>query len=143
MKTTLFLLICGIGLVGCENNTNVSPAANPSVSGTSTNDLTANPTVKPDNTAVNSRDRASDAATAGMQGQGNTDVQITAGIRRRIMDGKMSITAQNVKIVCQNGKVKLRGPVNSQDEKDAIGRMANDVAGADNVDNELEIKPNG
>jgi osmotically-inducible protein OsmY len=48
-----------------------------------------------------------------------------------------------VKIVSQSGKVTLRGPVDTQAEKDAIGNMANDVAGAANVDNQLEIKPNG
>jgi osmotically-inducible protein OsmY len=78
-----------------------------------------------------------------MQGQGKTDVQMTADIRQKVMAAKMSVNAQNVKIVTQSGKVTLRGPVNSQDEKDSIGRMANDVAGAANVDNELDIKPNG
>ena len=34
----------------------------------------------------------------------------------------------------------LRGPVNTQDEKDRIGKMATDTAGAGNVDNQLEVK---
>ncbi|HEX4055690.1 MAG TPA: BON domain-containing protein [Tepidisphaeraceae bacterium] len=134
MKPILFLLICGLGLASCDQNNDSSQTSSPTAPAASAND------VAPDNTAINSRDRAPGAITAGMQGQGETDVQITADIRRHIMDAKMSITAENVKIICRNGKVTLRGPVNNQDEKDAIGRMADNVAGADNVNNELDIK---
>jgi osmotically-inducible protein OsmY len=143
MKTPIFLLICGISVVGCgqkDQGTTTPPAASSTVT---TTDTTAAPTTQPNNTAINARDRAPDAVTAGMQGQGKSDVDITAEIRRRVMDGKMSVDAQNVKIVSQSGKVTLRGPVDTQAEKDAIGNMANDVAGAANVDNQLEIKPNG
>jgi hyperosmotically inducible periplasmic protein len=143
MKTPLILLICGIGMAGCNQKSDVSQTPPPAASSTSVNDTTAAPATQPDNTAINSRDNTPGAITAGAQGQAKSDVDITADIRRRLMDGKMSITAQNVKVVCQSGKVTLRGPVNSQDEKDSIGHMANDVAGPDNVDNELEIKPNG
>jgi osmotically-inducible protein OsmY len=51
----------------------------------------------------------------------------------------MSINARNIKIVTSQGKVTLRGPVASAAEKDAIDKMARDVAGSDNVDNQLEI----
>jgi hyperosmotically inducible periplasmic protein len=143
MKTTLFVLMCGIGIAGCGQKNDTSQAPAPTASSTSTNDVAATPATQPDNTAINSRDQAPGAITAGAQGQGKSDVDVTADIRRRIMNGNLSITAQNVKVICQNGKVTLRGPVNTQEEKDSIGGMANDVAGADNVDNELEIKPNG
>jgi osmotically-inducible protein OsmY len=53
----------------------------------------------------------------------------------------MSTNAQNVKVVTQNGHVTLRGPVNTQDEKDTIGKMAADIAGQASVDNQLEVKP--
>jgi hyperosmotically inducible periplasmic protein len=143
MKTILILLICGVGVAGCNQKSDVSQTPTPAASSVLADNTTVAPTTQPDNTAINSRDNTSGAITAGSQGEAKSDVDITADIRRRIMDGKMSITAQNVKVVCQNGKVTLRGPVNSQDEKDSIGHMANDVAGPDNVDNELEIKPNG
>lgn len=139
MKTALFLLICGIALAGCDKS-DTSQTPSPAAPAAATNDVTT-PATQPDNTAVNVRDQAASAITAGMQGQGKTDVQMTADIRQRIMAGKMSINAQNIKIVTQSGRVTLRGPVNNQDEKDSIGKMANDVAGAANVDNELEVKP--
>ena len=143
MKTTLFIMICGIGLAGCSQSSDVSQTPAPAPSNSVANDVAATPATQPDNTSINSRDRASGAVTAGVQGQGQSDIDITADIRRRIMGGNMSVTAQNVKVICQYGKVTLRGPVNNQDEKDFIGRMANDVAGPDNVDNQLEIIPNG
>ncbi len=93
----------------------------------------------PDNTGINARDRNPDAKTAGAQGQGKTDVQLTAEIRRRVTGTTMSINAQNSKIVTQSGKVTLRGPVRDQGEKDAIGRIAIEIAGLDNVDNQLDI----
>ena len=94
----------------------------------------------PDNSGVNVRDRAPDAKTAGAAGQTKSDVQLAADIRKGIMDTKMSMNAQNAKIVVQSGKVTLRGPVKTQEEKDAIGRIAIDVAGAANVDNQLEVE---
>jgi hyperosmotically inducible protein len=142
MKTAIVLLSLGIGLAGCDRS-DTSQTSSPPAAAAASNDVTSVPATQPDNTGVNARDRATDAPTAGMQGQGKTDVQMTADIRQKVMAAKMSVNAQNVKIVTQSGKVTLRGPVNSQDEKDSIGRMANDVAGAANVDNELDIKPNG
>jgi hypothetical protein len=94
----------------------------------------------PDNSGINVRDRAPDAKTAGAAGQTKSDVQLAADIRKGIMDTKMSMNAQNSKIVVQSGKVTLRGPVKTQEEKDAIGRIAIDVAGAANVDNQLEVE---
>jgi len=56
-------------------------------------------------------------------------------------DKSLSTYAHNVKIIAKDGKVTLKGPVRSQDEKAAIERMANDAAGAGNVTNEITIKP--
>jgi hyperosmotically inducible protein len=139
VKTALFLMVCGIGLAGCDkgDKTQTTDTAAPSVS---TNGTPPNATTQPDNTGVNVKDRAADAVTAGSQGQGKSDVVITADIRRRIMAANMSVNAENVKVVTQNGKVTLRGPVDNQSEKDSIGQIATDVTGADNVDNQLDIK---
>jgi osmotically-inducible protein OsmY len=123
-----------LSLAACENNT--STTSTPPTNGNRTTS-----DVKPDNTRVNERDRASDAKTAGMQGQKKPDIDITAEIRRRITDTKMSVDAQNAKIVTVNGMVTLRGPVKTQEEKDMIGRVAGEVAGADRVDNQLEVRP--
>jgi hyperosmotically inducible periplasmic protein len=48
--------------------------------------------------------------------------------------------AHNVKIVTANGNVTLRGPVNSEAEKVAIASKAKRIAGAGNVDDQLEVK---
>jgi osmotically-inducible protein OsmY len=93
-----------------------------------------------DNTAVNERDRDADTKTPIDQNENQTDIDITAGIRKRVVDTEMSVNAQNVKIITQDGKVTLRGPVKSADEKKQIDDFAKAVAGADNVDSELEIE---
>jgi osmotically-inducible protein OsmY len=139
MKKVLFLMVCGIGLAGCDKN-DTSQTTTPEAPSLSTNDMAPNATTQPDNTGINTRDRATDAVTAGSQGQGKSDVDLTADIRKRIMAANMSVDAENVKVVSQNGKVTLRGPVNNQSEKDSIGQIATDVAGANNVDNQLDIK---
>jgi hyperosmotically inducible periplasmic protein len=140
MTKVLLFMICGIGLAGCEKSetSQATPPAAPSVS---TNDTAPNATTQPDNTGINARDQSADAVTAGSQGQGKSDVVVTADIRKRIMAANMSVDAQNVKVVSQNGKVTLRGPVDNQNEKDSISQIATDIAGADNVDNQLDIKP--
>ncbi|HEY2107175.1 MAG TPA: BON domain-containing protein [Candidatus Binataceae bacterium] len=109
--------------------------------GTCSVTLAQNPPPAPNNTAVNVRDRNSGAMTAGEQSNAKGDVDLTRRIRRAVMkDDALSTTAHNVKIVTANGAVTLRGPVNSQREKVAIGRKAQAIAGASNVDNELEVK---
>src|SRR5688572_13526009 len=86
-----------------------------------------------DNTAVNVRDRDSTAKTPIDQNANQTDVNITAEIRKRVVDTKMSTNAQNVKIITQDGHVTLRGPVKSADEKKRIVAFAEEVAGAGKV----------
>ena len=100
-------------------------------------------TKEADNTGKNVRDRAPDALTPGDQGSSKEDVEITRNIRKAVMDkGELSITAQNIKIITSNGKVTLRGPVNSAEEQQAIGTIAQGVAGVTSVDNQLEVKTN-
>jgi hyperosmotically inducible protein len=54
-------------------------------------------------------------------------------------DGSLSFSSKNVKIITINGKVTLRGPVKSAEERAAIERAATQVAGAGRIDNQLEI----
>ena len=58
-----------------------------------------------------------------------------------MQDKSLSTYAHNIKIVTMDGKVTLKGPVRSDDEKSAINAKAVAVAGADNVTNNLEIAP--
>jgi hyperosmotically inducible protein len=92
-----------------------------------------------DNTAVNVRDRDAANKTPINQNENKTDIDITAEIRRQVVDTKMSIDAQNVKIMTQDGRVTLRGPVKTAEEKTQIVDIARRVAGADRVEDQLEV----
>jgi hyperosmotically inducible periplasmic protein len=45
-----------------------------------------------------------------------------------------------VKVITQGGMVTLKGPVRSEEEKQAIEAKAKEVAGPDKVTDELEVK---
>jgi hyperosmotically inducible protein len=65
-----------------------------------------------------------------------SDRAITQKIRKAIhQDKDLSIYAHNIKIITQDGKVTLRGPVRSEDEKSSLQAKAVAVAGQDNVTN--------
>ena len=98
-------------------------------------------TTEPDNTARNVRDRAGRTLTPLDQGNSQADVNTTAQIRKEILAGEnMSINAKNVKIITIDGRVTLRGPVNSEEEKSLIGQIADRITHSGNVDNQLEVK---
>ncbi len=100
------------------------------------------PTPAPDNTKVNKGDQSSGAPTADQQKENPSDRETTRQIRRSLIkDRSLSMYAHNVKIITQNGFVTLRGPVRSDDEKQAVEAKAKEVAGADKVTSELEVKP--
>ena len=96
-----------------------------------------------DNTARNKADRDTSSKTPLDQSNSSADTRITADIRRAIMDdGSLSTNAHNCKVITEKGVVTLRGPVNSQAEKDAVEAKAKGVAGVSSVVNQLEIKAN-
>jgi hyperosmotically inducible protein len=97
---------------------------------------------KADNTKVNKRDRTKTEPTADQAKENPNDRDIMQKIRKSIMDDKsLSTYAHNVKIVSQHGKVTLKGPVRSDDEKKTVEQKATEVAGAGNVTNEISVKP--
>lgn len=51
----------------------------------------------------------------------------------------MSVSAGNTKIMTRNGKVTLREPVANAAEKAQINVIAKEIAGTDNVDNQLDV----
>lgn len=98
-------------------------------------------TTDADNTQRNVRDRDDRTVTPLNQGNSKADVDTTAQIRKEILAGKnLSVNARNVKIITNNGRVTLRGPVNTAEEKRLIGEIAKRMAPAGTVDNQLEIK---
>lgn len=127
MKT--WILGCAL-LLACGCN---DPGARSSTAGSGATDATTN-------TAVNKRDRHDDAKTPINQNENEKDVGITAGIRKRVVALEASVDAHNVKIITQDGRVTLRGPVKNAEEKRQIEEIAFDVAGKANVDSQLEIE---
>jgi len=98
--------------------------------------------VRPDDTGKNRRDVAAPALTPTDQSEKQSDLDITKRIRQAIVgDGSLSFTAKNVKIITVDGKVTLRGPVNTAAERATVEALARKVAGAAQVDNQLEVKP--
>ena len=93
----------------------------------------------PDNTKTNRQLRT---PTADEQGMNAADRAITQKIRKAIHEDKsLSTYAHNIKIISEDGKVTLRGPVRSTDEKASIEAKATELAGAGNVTNLLELAP--
>jgi hypothetical protein len=54
--------------------------------------------------------------------------------------GERCRCSQNVKIITANGKVTLRGPVKTEQERQSIETSARKVAGDGNVDDQVEVK---
>jgi hyperosmotically inducible protein len=70
------------------------------------------------------------------------DREITKKIRAAIQQDKsISVYAHNIKVITQGGKVTLKGPVRSEEEKTDIASKAIEVAGEGNVTNQLEVVP--
>jgi osmotically-inducible protein OsmY len=106
--------------------------------------LAAEPQDKPpasDNTKVNKRDRSQAEPTADQAKDNASDRDLMQKIRKSIVDDKsLSTYAHNIKVIAQHGKVTLKGPVRSAEEKQAVEQKATEVAGAGNVTNELTVK---
>ncbi len=141
MKYLLFGTLCGMAL-GCNQNN--PPASSTTSTTVPATKITANrpTTTEPmdrTNTGVNVRDRDSTAKTPLDQNENKADIEITAEIRKRVVETKMSVNAHNVKIITQNGMVTLRGPVKTEEEKRTIEQIALTAAGTDKVDNQLEV----
>ena len=96
----------------------------------------------PDNTKLNKGDNHHSQPTADRQKDNPSDRDLTKQIRQSIVkDKSLSRYAHNVKVIAQNGAVTLKGPVRSEEEKNAIEQKAGEIAGKDKVTSELTIKP--
>ena len=141
MRFLLFGTLCGMAL-GCNQSNPPASSAKattePATRVTANHPTTAEP-VDRTNTGVNVRDRDSTAKTPIDQNENQTDIDITAEVRQRVVETKMSVNAHNVKIITQDGTVTLRGPVKTEEEKRTIEQIALTAAGANKVDNQLEV----
>jgi hyperosmotically inducible protein len=101
----------------------------------------APPNPSPDNTKVNERDRNASEPTADQGKNNNSDRETMRKIRRAILNDKsLSTYAHNIKIISQHGKVTLKGPVHTEDEKKSIEAKATEIAGDGNVTNQITVK---
>lgn len=95
-----------------------------------------------DNTKMNQRDRSPDQPTADQQKENASDREMTQKIRQSFMhDKSLSTYAHNVKIITEGGKVTLKGPVRSEDEKNALASKAAEIAGAGNLNDQMNVVP--
>ena len=95
-----------------------------------------------DNTKNNKGDQSADATTADKQKMNAADRDLTKKIRAALHnDSTLSTYAHNVKIVSQDGKVTLKGPVRSDEEKSAVEAKATEIAGQGNVTSQLTVAP--
>jgi len=100
--------------------------------------------VSADNTGTNKRDRDDRAVTADQQKNSKSDVELAAEIRRAIVaDKTLSTNAHNIKVIVQDGKVTLKGPVASKDEKATLERKAGEVLGhgRGRITSEIDVAP--
>ena len=134
MKHLPIALLGGVVLFGCDQPNTIM--TDPKVKDSSSS------VVDRDNSAVNSRDRDPTVKNPLDQNENKADIGITAGIRKSVVDTKMSINAQNVKIITQDGVVTLRGPVKTQEEKNRIEEIARNVAGVKSVDSQIAVESN-
>jgi hyperosmotically inducible protein len=95
-----------------------------------------------DNTKANARDRSKGAVTADQQKENAGDRDIASRIRQSIVSDKsLSTYAHNVKVIVRDGRVTLKGPVRSKDERETVETKASEVAGAGHVTNQITIAP--
>ena len=93
-----------------------------------------------DNTARNTRDRG-ETTTPVDQSESQADLALTQDVRQVLMDDEsLGWNAKNVKVITANGKVTLRGPVDTEDEKRMIEEKVRAVSGVTSVDSQLEVK---
>jgi hyperosmotically inducible protein len=117
----------------CSNDTST-------IKDTETPSTTPSAAPDADNTAQNANTPAADVTN---QSETEADIQISAAIRKSVVDDKaLSVNAHNVKITTSNGVVTLRGPVKSDVEKSSIETKAKQVAGVSRVENLLEVEKN-
>lgn len=92
----------------------------------------------PDNSGVNKS--KNQGLTAEEQSTTKKDTEITRRIRQELVkDDKLSTYGKNVKVITNDGRVTLKGPVHSESEKFRIVKKAQRIAGPSHVVNELEV----
>jgi len=94
-----------------------------------------------DNTKTNQRDRNQNEPTADQQKENTSDRLLAQQVRRALVkDKSLSTYAHNIKVIAQNGVVTLKGPVHSDEEKQAVESKAAEAAGGpDKIKSEIDV----
>lgn len=93
-----------------------------------------------DNTTRNKVDRGGQTLTPMDQSSDPMDIEITASIRRGLMDREgLSLNARNIKIITRDGRVTLRGVVDTTQEKRFVDSYARRTSGVIDIDNQLRV----
>jgi osmotically-inducible protein OsmY len=95
---------------------------------------------QPDNTKTNKNNQP----TADQQKENKADRELAEKIRKSVVDDKsLSTYGHNVKIIVQNGVVTLKGPVRSDEERQAIQAKAEEFAKGTTttIQNEMTVAP--
>jgi len=95
--------------------------------------------VPADNTAKNTRDQNSHTLLPTDQSNSEADLAVAVKIRNDLFNGQLSTNAKNIKIVVLRDVVTLRGPVNSQLERETVAALATQAAPGMRIQNNLEI----
>jgi len=97
--------------------------------------------VKADNTKQNRGAMEENAVVADKQGNGREQIKILGNIRRVIMkDKNFSMDAKNIKILVSDSNfVVLRGPVNSDAEKERLEELVKSCAGVKGIKTSLSV----
>jgi len=93
----------------------------------------------PDNTANNEREMKENHATPTDQGNNETDLTLTKNIRSSIVGADLSFNAKNIKIITTDGKVTLRGVVESEAEHQTILNICRAHADSSKITDDLKL----
>lgn len=120
----------------------VSPSASPnSIAVDAAVQHAKDTTPAANDTGRNVRDRDNQTLTPADQSNDPDDVKLTRDIRKALVaDDGLSTTAKNIKIITVHGKVVLRGPVATVEEKAKIEKTAQQFS-KQLVENQLEVAP--
>lgn len=139
MLRSLATLLAATVLVGCQQREAPRRAETPAP---------AIPTASPldqDNLPVDAESAKPNASPQNTpphnptaQEENQPDANMAAEIRSRLDSGNLSVNARNVKVLMQDGRLILRGPVNNAGEKEEVERIVRAYAG-NNFVSELEV----
>jgi hypothetical protein len=103
-------------------------------------DVTKPDVNQPDVVRADPKNRRDTTPGALQQGNNEADLNTTARIRKEVLRRKdLSTSAHNITIVTVDGRVTLRGNVDSEDEKRILGDIAKTAATPTSVENLLEV----